>query len=145
MRESDASVTKGDLVWVYRNGATWPDTIGIVEEIIHQEPWDEPHVRVQGAKSLWDLKDSTSAGKPLPYEGTVIVKWLKGRPFDSGEHEEWPVEELASNGHRRAVRATDPWGQKHWLILPGQYVKQVTYEFDHDGHCLRVVAQGLSQ
>jgi hypothetical protein len=145
MTGSGDSVNVGDLAWAYRAGSTWPDTIGIVEEVIQNEPWDEPHVRVQGFNSLRDLMDLSSAGRPQPYNGMVIVKWLSGNPIESDEHEEWPVEELASNGLRRAVKATDPWGQKHWLVLPSQYVRQVTYGFEHTGCWINVVGQGLSR
>jgi hypothetical protein len=120
METREARVSVGNLVWLDLHGAT-SDTIGSAEETIQARPSHEPHVRVKclsGRDAFWDVNSTASVGKPRPHGGSVIVKWVgSSRPTEPREHESWPIDMLAPNGHR-AVRATDPWGKKHWLILP---------------------------
>ena len=147
-------IRQGDLVWIRVNGETSSDTIGTVKDIVHERPGDEPHVRVQchsgSSPVLWNLSDVLSAGTPRPYTGNVIIEWLRHRPPDSRKHESWPVTLMASDGNG-AVKTTDPFGEEHWLILPNEFGRQVTYEFQHESQRSlgiwprRIVAQGLDK
>lgn len=145
MQTREDRVSVGDLVWLDSHRVS-SDTIGTAEEIIQARPSDEPHVRVKclsGRDAFWDVNSTASAGKPRPHGGNVIVKWVgSSGPAEPREHESWPLDMLAPNGHR-AVRATDPWGKKHWLILPPGDGTDVSYEFEHEGRLLIIVAETL--
>jgi len=138
------TISVGDVVWEFK-GSKRTD-VGIALGFIQARPGDEAHIRVQctnGDKRIWDATSSGSAGSPQPYEGKVVIKWLEGRPLESDEHEEWQGEMLAPL-RNRAVMTTDPWGQKHWLILPREAGQQTIYSFEGGGGWRRIVAQTLS-
>jgi hypothetical protein len=135
----------GELVHQYRarykgNRRLLRGDIGTVTEIFDGREVDESHVKVRFLDGTEEIKDTNKtyyAGKPKPYQGKVIVKWLEGGPEGTPLHQEWPIEMVTELGFALAL---DPWGELHWLP-PRDGEGDVRYGWRHSDQPCEIALQ----